>query len=120
MPYRIIFGLLLLLLPLATAGGQDKITLDGYVSDMQTVYHLPDQWLWENSLHNRLNLTLYPSSWLTGTLQLRNRAIVGNTLRKIPGYTEGLDGVTIHVRKPGDESGETTDQLGTNTGVESQ
>jgi hypothetical protein len=92
MPYRIIFGLLLLLLPLATAGGQDKITLDGYVSDMQTVYHLPDQWLWENSLHNRLNLTLYPSSWLTGTLQLRNRAIVGNTLRKIPGYTEGLDG----------------------------
>ena len=36
--------------------GQEKITLQGYISDMQTVYHIPDHWLWENSLQNRLNL----------------------------------------------------------------
>jgi hypothetical protein len=75
-----------------TSSGQDKITLEGYLSDMQTVYRIPDQWLWENNLQNRLNLTLYPTSWLTGTLQVRNRIILGNTVRKFPGYADGLDG----------------------------
>ena len=71
--------------------GQDKITLEGYLSDMQTVYRIPDQWLWENSLHNRLNLMFYPTNWLSATLQVRNRAILGNTIRKFPGYADGLD-----------------------------
>ena len=75
-----------------SSGGQEKITLDGYLSDMQTLYRIPDQWLWENNLHNRLNLTLYPANWLTGTLQMRNRIIMGNTVRKFPGYADGLDG----------------------------
>jgi len=92
MSFRFNCGLLLLLLPLATAGGQDKVTLEGYLSDMQTVYHLSDQWLWENSLHNRLNLNFYPTDWLTGTIQMRSRIIMGNTVRKFPGYAEGLDG----------------------------
>lgn len=64
----------------------------GYLSDMQTIYRIPDQWLWENSLHNRLNLELYPTDWLSGTLQMRNRAILGNTVRKFPGYAESIDG----------------------------
>ena len=71
---------------------QDKVTLDGYLSDMQTVYRIPDNWLWENSLHNRLNLKFYPTGWLSGTVQVRSRAIAGNTIRKFPGYAEGLDG----------------------------
>lgn len=86
----ILFNLSLLLL--GNANAQDKITLDGYLSDMFTVYHIPDHWLWENSLHNRLNLNVYPADWLSGTLQVRNRAIAGNTIRKIPGYAESLDG----------------------------
>lgn len=71
---------------------QDKITLDGYFSDMQTVYRLPDSWLWENTLHDRFNLKVYPADWLSGTIQLRSRVIIGNTVRKFPGYAEGLDG----------------------------
>ena len=88
------FPYLFLFLGLLSAGtsGQEKISLSGYLSDMQSVYHVPDHWLWENNLHNRLNLDLYPTSWLSGSLQLRNRFIMGNTVRKIPGYAAALDG----------------------------
>jgi len=72
--------------------GQERITLSGYLSDMQSVYHIPDHWLWENNIHNRLNLDLYPAAWLSGSFQLRTRAIMGNTVAKIPGYAEILDG----------------------------
>lgn len=86
--------LLIFQLSLLTGGiaGQEKISLSGYISDMQTVYRIPDTWLWENSIHNRLNLNVYPTDWLSGTIQVRNRAIFGNTIRKFPGYAEGLDG----------------------------
>jgi len=88
------FILLIFQLSLLTGGiaGQEKISLSGYISDMQTVYRIPDNWLWENSIHNRLNLNIYPTDWLSGTIQVRNRAILGNTIRKFPGYAEGLDG----------------------------
>ncbi len=71
---------------------QERVSLTGYFSDMQTLYHLPDQWLWENSLHNRLNLQFYPTGWLSGTIQVRNRFITGNTISKIPGYADGAGG----------------------------
>lgn len=69
--------------------GQDWITLDGYLNDMQTVYHIESVgYLWENQVHNRLNLNLYPSSWLQVSLQARSRFIQGNTYSKFPGYSE--------------------------------
>lgn len=74
------------------ASGQDKIDFSGYLSDMQSVYHIPDHWIWENTLHNRLNLDLYPTPWLSGSVHLRNRFIFGSTLGKIPGYSETLGG----------------------------
>ena len=86
---------LIIILSLVLTGGvnaQKMVALNGYLSDMQTVYHIPDNWLWENSLHNRLNLQFYPTGWLSGTIQLRNRAILGNTIRKFPGYAEAIDG----------------------------
>lgn len=89
---RLLLLLLLSALGIGSIHGQDKITLDGYLSDMFTTYHISDQWLWENSLHNRLNLKVYPSNWLSGTIQARSRVIAGNTIRKFPGYAEGLDG----------------------------
>ncbi|MFH0759340.1 MAG: hypothetical protein V2B15_18785 [Bacteroidota bacterium] len=85
------FSILILFLVLpAGLKAQEKVSLTGYLSDMQTMYHMPDQWLWENSLHNRLNLQFYPTGWLSGTLQMRNRFIAGNTIPKIPGYADGM------------------------------
>jgi len=94
---RLLFARLPVLLILCTvfsiqSYSQQKITLDGYVSDMQTVYRIPDHWLWENSFQDRFNLKAYPADWLSGTLQIRSRIITGNTVRKFPGYAEGLDG----------------------------
>jgi hypothetical protein len=87
---KLIYLLFLILLPGVSALGQDKITLEGYISDMQTVYHTPNRWLWENSFQDRFNMKVYPSNWLSGNLQLRSRIITGNTVRIIPGYAKSL------------------------------
>lgn len=74
---------------------QEMITLDGYLSDMQSIYHLDESgWLWENTLHNRLDLNIYPTSWLKFSLQGRTRIVQGNTYGKFPGYADmfGSDG----------------------------
>jgi len=69
---------------------QKKITLEGYLSDIQALYQLEDSWLWENTLQDRFNLMYYPTGWLTGNLQFRSRVITGSTLGKIPGYSDAL------------------------------
>jgi hypothetical protein len=87
------FSLLLavfLLLAVRLTHAQDKLSMEGYISDMQTVYKIEDQWLWENTFMDRFNFFAYPTTWLTGSIQFRSRIITGNTLRKIPGYTESL------------------------------
>lgn len=86
------FFLLVFLLITGKLAAQDKLTLSGYLSNMTSVYHIPDLWLWENSLHNRLNLELYPTDWLTGSVQMRNRFIAGNTIPKLPAYVESVGG----------------------------
>lgn len=92
MSNRSVYILLIGVLFSASLRGQEKISFSGYLSDMQTIYHIPDSWLWENTLHNRLNLELYPTDWLTGTIQIRNRVIFGNTIQKFPGYADALAG----------------------------
>ncbi len=70
---------------------QDKLTLDGYLNDMQTVYHVEDiGWLWENQVHNRLNINYYPNDWLKFSVQGRTRFLQGNSYSKIPGYGKML------------------------------
>jgi hypothetical protein len=90
-PRKLPYLLLAFCLLAVRTAGQEKISLSGYLSDMQSFYHIPDTWLWENNLHNRLNLDLYPAPWLSGSFQLRSRGILGNSVRKIPGYAEALD-----------------------------
>jgi hypothetical protein len=89
---RSVYTFLLVLLISAGAKSQEKVSLSGYISDMQTVYHVPDQWLWENSFQDRFKLMAYPTDWLSGSLQFRSRIITGNTVRQIPGYTENMGG----------------------------
>lgn len=74
---------------------QNKISLDGYLNDMQTVYHVEDiGYLWENQIHNRLNFNYYPFDWLRISLQGRTRFIQGSTYSNFPGYGKmfGKDG----------------------------
>ena len=92
MSRKLLYLLVALSLFVSRTAAQEKVAFSGYLSNMTTVYRIPDHWLWENSLHNRLNLDLYPTAWLTASLQVRNRFIAGNTIRKLPGYAESLGG----------------------------
>lgn len=73
---------------------QKEITIDGYLNDMQTVYRVEGvddvQWLWENQIHNRLNLNIYPANWLQLSFQGRTRFMQGNLGNLVPEYGESF------------------------------
>jgi hypothetical protein len=87
---KTVFIIIFPLLFMGTLHAQNKLTMVGYLSDIQSIYKMDDNWLWENSLQDRFNLMYYPNDWLTGNLQFRSRIITGNTLRKISGYSDAL------------------------------
>jgi hypothetical protein len=70
-----------------------KIELNGYVSNMQSVSleDLQGTWISDNLFHNRLNLFWYPNSNLSGSLQLRNRFMYGQSLQLNPEYASSVD-----------------------------
>lgn len=75
----------------ASVYSQNEITIDGYLNDMQTVYHIEDVgWIWENQIHNRLNLNVYPTDWLRISVQGRTRYLQGNMNSIFPGYGETI------------------------------
>lgn len=90
MSNRLATSLILLISLLGSTYAQKKITMDGYLSNTFSLYRMEDQSLWENSLMDRFNFRVYPTGWLTGAIDFRSRIITGNTLRKIPGYSEAL------------------------------
>ena len=73
---------------LATVQLHAQIKADGYVSLMPSWYYVDqmDQGMWDNVLHNRINMSYDFSNSLIGVLQVRNRIISGQTLKEIPGY----------------------------------
>jgi len=74
-----------------------KLTLTGYVKDMQGLYYLEDplelssgklfQWTTYNQLHNRLNLEWQAAENLRFELGVRNRLIAGKLIGDFPGYS---------------------------------
>lgn len=69
-----------------------KLTLDGYVKDLLTAnFSDPDNLLFDNLIHNRLNLKWYPTSQLRGYVEFRNRLFLGESLKLIPDYGSYVD-----------------------------
>lgn len=70
-----------------------KITFDGYVSDMQTVTvdSLDGTWVNDNLIHNRLNLKFYPHKNFSGGIEIRNRIFTGETVKYFPGYGDFIE-----------------------------
>ncbi|HKK61738.1 MAG TPA: hypothetical protein VJ951_04210 [Bacteroidales bacterium] len=84
-----IFFILLCFHPVAKS--QSAISIDGYINDMQSLYYIDEiGWLWENQLHNRINLYMYPSNWLRISLQVRNRFQQNNLYGQFPDYQNSL------------------------------
>jgi len=81
-----VFLLLAVILSSIPAHSQARIAIEGYLSDMQSVISIPEEGLlWQNQLQNRLNLDFYPTSWLSGSLQVRSRFLNGSPLLTRPG-----------------------------------
>lgn len=72
---------------------RSQIKADGYVGVMPVWYSLDqaDMEMWENVVHNRLNLSYDFSPSVIGVAQLRNRMIWGKTVREIAGYSALLE-----------------------------
>jgi hypothetical protein len=60
----------------------ENITLNGYVSSMQSVMFdtLKNPWIIDNLVHNRLNFDWY-GNMFSGSVQLRNRLIYGDQVK---------------------------------------
>ncbi|NOZ45892.1 MAG: hypothetical protein GXO79_03830 [Chlorobi bacterium] len=72
---------------------QKNWSLNGYISNMQTVLfsHPDSNWINDNLIHNRLNFKWYPNDYLSFTLEIRNRFIWGDNVKYIPGYANYIN-----------------------------
>lgn len=87
--------LALFLVPGVLVKGQDSpFVLNGYLSNMQSVmFDDPSEdWIMDNLFHNRLNFYWYGGEHFTGTVQMRNRLMYGETIKMIPGYSDAIEG----------------------------
>lgn len=69
-----------------------KFELRGYISNMQSVLfeNIEEDWVSDNLFHNRLNLFWYPGSKISGSLQIRNRFMYGQSFQIYPGYASSI------------------------------
>jgi hypothetical protein len=66
------------------------LTLDGYISTMQSVMFdsLSGPFVNDNLIHNRLNLKGYVNNNITFAAEFRNRLYTGDMVRSVPSYPE--------------------------------
>lgn len=78
---------LLLLAPHRTSA-QLTASVNGYVSNMQSVMfeHYDGPWTIDNLLHNRLNFKAGYGSHVNASLEIRNRFLFGESVKYFPGY----------------------------------
>jgi hypothetical protein len=99
--HRLLAYILLVFLSCGRLAAQDEqrtdkspssFELKGYLTNMQSVmFDKPkEDWVMDNLFHNRLNFFWYGGEHFTGTLQLRNRFMYGESLQFIPGYTDAI------------------------------
>lgn len=92
--FRIYVILMLFLFAgLAAQNEESPFELRGYLTNMQSaMFEDPSgDWIIDNLFHNRLNFFWYGREHFTGTLQLRNRLMYGETLKTIPGYIDAIE-----------------------------
>lgn len=71
---------------------EPKLLLNGYVKNLFTAnFSVPDNAVFDNLIHNRLNLKWYPNSHLKGIVEMRNRLFLGESLELIPNYGSYVD-----------------------------
>jgi hypothetical protein len=69
---------------------QSNFEFNGYLQNMQTVWapKQSSEWIFSNSIYNRINLQYFPTSELTFNLGLRNILDYGQFVSLVPGYNK--------------------------------
>ncbi len=82
--------ILFIVLPVISQEKSKPITLNGYITTMQSAMFdtISDPVIFENLLHNRLNFRGYFTKNLTMAVELRNRLITGDMVRSYNGYSD--------------------------------
>ena len=92
---KIILSIFLLLVVYFSFGQDEnsKLTLNGYITNMQSVMFqdFKGNWVNDNLIHNRLNFYWYPTDDVTASVQIRNRFFTGETLKYTPDYDKQLE-----------------------------
>ncbi len=80
----------LLILCIQSNKAQLSMTLNGYVSNMQSVQFedIKGQWISDNLVHNRLNFSTYAGRAFKASVEVRNRFLYGETVKYFPGYAD--------------------------------
>lgn len=102
--YILLFIIVLGMLIHPLKAQEKKYEFSGYVSNMFSYNSIPGEygslfgqdgkkthWLSNHYIQNRLNLNLYPTENLTGSIQARNRFFYGDYITDFPGFAETLD-----------------------------
>jgi hypothetical protein len=68
---------------------RNRFEINGYLTSLESAMFdsISDPFIFENTLHNRLNTKLFVGDRLTFTAELRNRLFTGDMVRSWPGYS---------------------------------
>jgi len=72
---------------------QRKYSIDGYVTNMQTIMTtdgVTGNWVSDNLIHNRLNYSWYANDYFTLKVGARTRFFSGETVKNSPNYAENM------------------------------
>ena len=85
-----LFFLMILIFPVLSHENQRAVTLNGYLTTMQSAMFdtLSGPFIYENLLHNRLNFKGYVNENITLAVELRNRLFTGDMVRSYYGYSD--------------------------------
>jgi hypothetical protein len=81
----------LLLLPFVVSA-QNKLSVNGYISQMGTSVFMKDSSdiTWDYRFHNRINIAYYATDNITAHLQFRNQFLWGETVESVPHYADNF------------------------------
>ncbi len=73
---------------------QHNYSLDGYITNMQSVMFdsLKGNWTNDNLVHNRIGFNWFPNGVFSVNVGIRTRIFTGESLKYIPGYADFISG----------------------------
>ncbi len=88
--YIIFFFLLVAVIQVSAQEKEHNYSLDGYITNMQSVMFdsLKGNWTNDNLIRNRLNFSWFPNNVFTVNVGVRTRVFTGESVKYIPGYAD--------------------------------